>query len=44
VITAYDAMTVAAVARRTIGNRAQPGASRKNGLLTVAESPRISAP
>ena len=34
-ITAWEAMTVAAVASSTIGNRAQPGASRKNGALTV---------
>ena len=31
-ITACDAMTVAAVARNTIGHRPQSGTSRKNGL------------
>jgi hypothetical protein len=43
-MTAWEAMTVAAAARNTIGSRAQPGASRKNGLLMVLGSPRISAP
>jgi hypothetical protein len=35
VITAWDAITVAAAARITIGIRAQPGTSRKNGPLTA---------
>lgn len=43
-ITAWEAITVAAVASRTIGRRAQLGASRKNGLLMCAGSSRISAP
>ena len=34
-ITACDAMTVAAVASSTIGIRAHSGVSRKNGALTV---------
>ena len=34
-ITACEAITVAAVASSTIGSRAQSGASRKNGLLMV---------
>lgn len=34
VITACDAMMVAAVARSTMGSRAQLGMSRKNGALT----------
>jgi hypothetical protein len=37
-------MTVAAVASRIIGSRPRSGVSRKNGLLTVLGSPRISAP
>ena len=35
-ITAWEAITVAAVASSTIGHRAQPGVSRKNGALDVA--------
>ena len=45
-ITAWEAMTVAAVASRTIGSRAQSGTSRKNGLLMsrrVAEDQRALA-
>jgi hypothetical protein len=44
VITACEAITVAAVASRTIGHRAHSGTSTKNGLLTLAGSSRISAP
>ena len=45
VITAWDAMTVAAVASTTIGNRPHSGTSRKNGLLTLAAgSSRTRAP
>ena len=33
-ITAWDAMTVAKVARMTRGSWAQPGAIRNNGLST----------
>ena len=44
VMTAWDAMTVAAVASRTIGSGPQSGTSRKNGLLMSAGSPRIKAP
>ena len=44
-ITAWDAMTVAAVASTTIGNRPHSGTSRKNGLLMLPTgSPRTSAP
>ena len=39
-----EAMTVAAVASRTIGSRLQSWTMRKNGLLTLSGSPRISAP
>ncbi len=35
VITAWLAITVAAVASSTIGSRAQSGKSRKNGLETA---------
>ena len=35
-ITACDAITVAAAARNTIGTRAQSGTRRKNGLLMLA--------
>ena len=35
VITAWEAITVAAVASTTIGIRPQCGTSRKNGLLTL---------
>src|ERR1700744_2546119 len=44
VITAWDAITVAAVARNTSGQRPQVGTRRKNGLLMFVESSRISAP
>ena len=45
VMTAWDAMTVAAVASTTIGNRPHSGTSRKNGLLMLlAGSSRMSAP
>ena len=43
-MTACEAMTVATVARNTIGSLAHPGASRKNGLLMLAGWPRIRAP
>ena len=43
-ITAWDAITVAAVANSTIGRRAHSGVSRKNGALTVRSSPSSSAP
>ena len=43
-ITACDAMTVAAVASSTMGNRAQPGLSKKNGALIVALSAITDAP
>ena len=43
-ITACDAITVAAVARMTSGHCAQLGTSRKNGLLMFAGLSRISAP
>ena len=32
-MTAWEAITVAAVAISTMGSRAQPGVSRKNGAL-----------
>ena len=41
-MTACEAMTVAAVASTTIGNRAQLGSSRKNGLVRLAGSRRMS--
>jgi hypothetical protein len=48
VSAAWEAMIVAAVARNTIGSRAQFGASMKNGLnvgaLTMWGWARISAP
>jgi hypothetical protein len=44
VITDWDAMTVAAVARTISGQRPQSGTNRKNGLLMFAGSSRISAP
>ena len=44
VMTAWDAMMVASVARITIGSRAQAGNSRKNGFSSLAGSDRISAP
>jgi hypothetical protein len=34
-MTAWEAMTVASVARATMGISAQSGTSRKNGLLTA---------
>ena len=34
-MTAWEAITVAAVARTVIGSCAQPGASRKNGAFTT---------
>ena len=43
-ITACEAMTVANVARTTIGIRLQSGNSRKNGLSIAPESSTISAP
>jgi len=43
-ITDWEAMTVATVARTTIGSCAHPGRMRKNGLLTDAGVRRISAP
>ena len=44
-ITAWEAITVAAVARKTIGSRPQSGTSRKNGPLTFAPGlPSSSAP
>ena len=44
VITAWEAITVAAVASSTIGHRPQWGTSRKNGLLMLSGLSRISAP
>ena len=44
VMTACEAMMVAAVASSTMGSRAQCGISRKNGALTELWSPRMSAP
>ena len=45
VITAWEAMTVAAVASNTIGSRPQSGTSRKNGLLIApAGRSRTRAP
>ena len=41
-MTAWLAMTVAAVARKTIGSWAQLGKSRKNGFLVAAGWRRIS--
>ena len=41
-ITAWLAITVAIVARMTIGSRAQGGTSRKNGLSAVSGWFRIS--
>ena len=43
-MTACEAMTVAAAARKTIGSRAHPGTSRKKGLLMLLGSPRTRAP
>ena len=43
-MTACEAMTVAAVAARTIGIRAQCGKSRKKGLSMARGVSRISAP
>jgi hypothetical protein len=44
VITACEAMTVAAVARNIMNNRAHPGTSRKNGLRMLLRSARTRAP
>ena len=43
-ITAWLAITVAAVARSTSGSWNQSGASRKNGLAAAAGSRSTSAP
>ena len=43
-MTACEAMTVAAAARNTIGSRAHPGTSRKNGLRMLLGSSRTKAP
>ena len=44
-MTAWEAMTVAAVARITMGTRPQPGTSRKKGLLIARTgSARTRAP
>ena len=43
-ISAWLAMTVASVARMTMGNCAQEGASRKNGLASAAGCASTSAP
>ena len=43
-MTAWEAMTVAAAARNTIGSRAHDGTSRKNGLLMLPGWPRTNAP
>ena len=43
-MTAWEAMIVATAARKTIGSRAQPGASRKNGLLLLPALLRMRAP
>ena len=40
-MTAWEAMTVAAVARTTIGKRAQWGSIRKNGLVRLSGSRRM---
>jgi len=42
-MTAWLAITVAAVASTTIGSRAQPGRSRKNGFAALPGECRISA-
>ena len=42
-ITACEAITVAIVASRTMGSRAQPGSSRKNGFSVAPGTVRISA-
>ncbi len=42
-MTAWLAITVAAVASTTIGNRLQLGSSRKNGLAAAFGECRISA-
>ena len=44
VITACDAIIVAAVANSTIGHSAQPGISRKKGARIAFSSPISSAP
>ena len=43
-MTAWEAITVAAVARTVIGSCAQPGASRKNGAFTTLSFPSRYAP
>ena len=43
-MTAWEAITVAMVARITSGMPAQSGARRKKGLATIAGSRRIAAP
>ena len=44
-MTAWDAITVAAVASRTMASRPQDGTSRKNGLARHPEdAARIRAP
>ena len=43
-ITAWEAMTVASVARMTSGMRAHEGPSRKNGLLMAELSRSTRAP
>jgi hypothetical protein len=43
VITAWEAITVAAVASSTIGNRAHSGGSRKKGASTTVLLPNSSA-
>jgi hypothetical protein len=43
-ITAWEAITVATVASRTIGSRAHEGINRKNGLVIAWGESRISAP
>src|SRR3954454_9842034 len=42
-ITAWEAITVAIIARITIGTRAHDGTSRKNGFAVADGSCRISA-
>ena len=43
-MTACDAITLASVARMTIGSKAQPGASRKKGFWIAACSRSRRAP
>ena len=42
-MTACEAMTVAIVASTTMGSRAQPGSSRKNGFAVAPGTVRMSA-